>query len=142
MSTPINTRPANWKEEHLRRYLETDGRDGHIWEGVTTLLLTTTGRRSGEERTTPLIYDRDGEHYMIVASQGGAPKHPAWYLNLSAQPEVHVQVLGDRFKARARTATAAEKPRLWEKMVAVFPPYADYQAKTQRDIPVVVIERI
>lgn len=142
MTTPPHARPANWKEEHLRRYLETDGRDGHIWEGVPTLLLTTTGRKSGEQRTTPLIYGRTGEHYVIVASQGGAPKHPGWYLNLSAAPEVHVQVLADRWQARARTASAAEKPALWKQMVALFPPYAEYQTKTQREIPVVVLERI
>jgi len=106
-------RPAGWQQAHARRYLETGGQDGHIWEGVPTLLLTTTGRHSGQPRTTPLIYGRDGDRYLVVASRGGAPTHPDWYQNLLAQPEVQVQVMADRFKARARPSTAAEKPALW-----------------------------
>ena len=106
-ATPTpGARPPGWQQAHARRYIETGGKDGHIWEGVTTLLLTTTGRRSGQPRTTPLIYGKDGDRYVIVASRGGAPTHPGWYENLSAQPEVHVQVMADRFKGRARTATA------------------------------------
>jgi deazaflavin-dependent oxidoreductase (nitroreductase family) len=108
---------------------------------VTTLLLTTTGRRSGQARTTPLIYGRDGDRYVVVASRGGAPQHPAWYENLAAHPEVTVQVMADRFKARARTASAAERPALWKTMAAIWPPYDEYQAKTSRTIPVVVLER-
>lgn len=144
MSTPRpapSSRPPGWQQEHARRYLATGGQDGHIWEGVTTLLLTTTGRRSGQSRTTPLIYGRDGERYVVVASRGGAPAHPAWYDNLVAQPEVHVQVLADRFTARARTATPAERPTLWKTMAAIWPPYDEYQARTTREIPVVVLER-
>jgi deazaflavin-dependent oxidoreductase (nitroreductase family) len=125
----------------MRRYLETGGRDGHIWEGVPTLLLTTTGRRSGQARTTPLIYGRAGDDYVVVASRGGAPRHPAWYENLVARPEVQVQVMADRFPARARTATAAEKPALWKAMAAIWPPYEEYQARTEREIPVVVLRR-
>ena len=106
------------------------------------VLLTTTGRRSGQARTTPLIYGRDGERYVIVASRGGAPAHPAWYENLSARPEVHLQVMADRFKARARTAGAAERATLWKTMAAIWPPYDEYQAKTSRQIPVVVLERV
>lgn len=128
-------------QEHVDRYRATDGAEGHEWNGTRTLLLTTVGRKSGEERTTPLIYGRDGDSYVIVASKGGAPEPPAWYLNLSAEPEVEVQVLGDRFKARARTATADEKPALWEKMVAEWPSYDEYQEKTEREIPVVVLDR-
>ncbi|HWN01423.1 MAG TPA: nitroreductase family deazaflavin-dependent oxidoreductase, partial [Candidatus Dormibacteraeota bacterium] len=124
-----------------RRYVESGGKDGHIWEGVTTLLLTTTGRRSGQARTTPLIYGRDGDRCMVVASRGGAPQHPAWYENLAARPEVTVQVMADRFKARARTASAAERPALWKTMAAIWPPYDEYQAKTSRTIPVVILER-
>ena len=116
--------------------------DGHIWEGVPTLLLTTTGRRSSESRTTPLIYGRDGDRYLLVASRGGAPTHPGWYQNLVAQPEVRVQVLADRFKARARAATAAERPALWKAMTAIWPAYEEYQRRTTREIPVVIIERI
>jgi deazaflavin-dependent oxidoreductase (nitroreductase family) len=126
----------------MQRYLETGGRDGHIWEGVPTLLLTTRGRRSGEPRTTPLIYGRAGERYLVVASRGGAPTHPDWYQNLAADPEVQVQVMADRFKARARTASAAEKPALWKAMTSIWPPYAEYQARTTREIPVVILERI
>jgi deazaflavin-dependent oxidoreductase (nitroreductase family) len=143
MTTPRprpGSRPPGWQQEHMRRYIETDGRDGHIWEGVPTLLLTTTGRRSGQPRTTPLIYGRAGAGYVVVASRGGAPLHPDWYQNLVAQPEVQVQVMAERFKARARTATAAEKPALWKTMTSIFPPYDEYQTRTTREIPVVVIE--
>src|SRR5206468_2102256 len=90
-------RPPGWQQAHAKRYLETGGRDGHDWEGVTTLLLTTTGRRSGQPRTTPLIYGRAGDRFLVVASRGGAPAHPDWYQNLVAQPEVYVQVMADRF---------------------------------------------
>ena len=144
MSTPrpaSGSRPPGWQQEHARRYVESGGKDGHIWESVTTLLLTTTGRRSGQARTTPLIYGRDGDRYMVVASRGGAPQHPAWYENLAARPEVTVQVMADRFKARARTASAAERPALWKTMAAIWPPYDEYQAKTSRTIPVVILER-
>jgi deazaflavin-dependent oxidoreductase (nitroreductase family) len=128
-------------QEHVRRYLETDGAEGHDWQGTTVLILTTTGRRSGEPRSTPLIYGKHGEDHVVVASKGGAEEHPAWYLNLSEQPEVTVQVRGDRFKARARTATADEKPGLWRMMAQRWPPYDEYQHKTAREIPVVVFER-
>ena len=103
-------------QEHVKRYLETDGAEGHEWRGTTVLILTTTGRRSGEPRSTPLIYQPHGDDYVVVASKGGAPEHPAWYLNIEADPEVTVQVLGDRFKATARTATPDEKPELWRIM--------------------------
>jgi deazaflavin-dependent oxidoreductase (nitroreductase family) len=141
-TTAASTRPPGWQQEHARRYLASGGRDGHIWEGVSTLLLTTTGRRSGEPRTTPLIYGRDGERYLVVASRGGAPTHPSWYQNLVARPEVQVQVMAERFKARARTASAAEKAALWKTMTAIWPAYAEYQGRTTREIPVVIIERI
>ena len=127
-------------EEHVRRYRETDGQEGHDWQGSQVLLLTTVGRKSGEERTTPLLYGRAGDDYLIVASKGGAPEPPAWYLNLQANPEVELQVWGDRFKARARTASAEEKPELWKTMVGHWPAYDEYQEKTDRDIPVVVLE--
>jgi len=128
-------------QEHVKRYRETDGAEGHEWQGVSTLILTTTGRRSGEERSTPLIYGEHGKDYMVVASQGGAPGHPSWYLNLLEHPEVTVQVKGDRFAARARTAGSEEKPELWQRMASIWPAYNDYQGKTDRDIPVVVLER-
>jgi deazaflavin-dependent oxidoreductase (nitroreductase family) len=128
-------------EEHVKRYQETDGAEGHEWRGTTILLLTTTGRRSGEERTTPLIYQTHGDDYVVVASKGGAPQHPAWYLNLSADPNVTVQVLDERFKAKARTASGEEKPELWRIMTEAWPRYDEYQSKTDREIPVVVLER-
>jgi deazaflavin-dependent oxidoreductase (nitroreductase family) len=128
-------------QEHVERYRATDGAEGHDWEGTQTLLLTTTGRRSGESRTTPLIYAPAGDSFAIVASKGGADEPPAWYLNLSENPEVEVQVKADRFRARARTADAEEKPELWRKMVAEWPSYDEYQQKTDREIPVVVLER-
>ncbi|MEV4257472.1 nitroreductase family deazaflavin-dependent oxidoreductase [Spirillospora sp. NPDC049652] len=129
-------------KEHVKRYQETDGAEGHDWNGTVTLLLTTVGRKSGQERTTPLIYQEDGDDYVVVASKGGADEHPLWYRNLEADPEVKVQVRGDRFTARARTATPEERPRLWKKMTAVWPDYDEYTRKTDREIPVVVLERV
>ncbi|GGR72530.1 nitroreductase [Micromonospora fulviviridis] len=135
--------PEGWVAEHIRRYVETGGAEGHEWRpGVFTLLLTTRGRRSGKLRRTALIYGRDGDAYLVVASQGGAPQHPAWYLNLLADPEAQVQVGADTFAVRARTATAEEKPRMWRTMTAAWPAYDEYQTKTDREIPVVVLERV
>jgi deazaflavin-dependent oxidoreductase (nitroreductase family) len=128
-------------QDHVDRYVSSDGEEGHEWRGTTTLILTTTGRRSGEERSTPLIYQRHGDDYLVVASKGGSPQPPAWYLNLQANPEVRVQVKGDRFAARARTARPDEKPELWQTMTAAWPAYDEYQTKTDREIPVVVLER-
>jgi deazaflavin-dependent oxidoreductase (nitroreductase family) len=128
-------------EEHVKRYVESDGAEGHDWQGTTVLILTTTGRHSGAQRSTPLIYQRSGEDYLVVASKGGADEPPAWYLNLQADPKVEVQVRGDRFAAHARTAAASEKPALWRTMAAAWPPYDEYQEKTNREIPVVVLER-
>jgi proline iminopeptidase len=130
-------------KEHVRRYRETDGEVGHIWkEGSTILLLTTTGRRTGNETTTPLIYGLDGETPVIVASQGGAPDDPGWFKNLSRSPEVGVQIKGDRFRARARVAEGEERERLWELMNEIWPHYDEYATRTERVIPVVVLERI
>jgi deazaflavin-dependent oxidoreductase (nitroreductase family) len=129
-------------QEHVDRYRATDGEEGHEWLGTQTLLLTTTGRKSGEQRTTPLIYAPYGDGFTIVASKGGADAAPAWYLNLSEQPEVEVQLMGDHFKARARTATAEEKPGMWKTMVSEWSDYEGYQEKTTREIPVVVLERV
>jgi deazaflavin-dependent oxidoreductase (nitroreductase family) len=128
-------------DDHVKRYVETDGQEGHEWQGTTALILTTRGRQSGEPRSTPLIYQRHGDDYLVVASKGGADQPPAWYLNLLAAPQVEVQVLGDRFHALARTASPEEKPELWEIMLGAWPAYAGYQEKTSRDIPVVVLER-
>jgi deazaflavin-dependent oxidoreductase (nitroreductase family) len=128
-------------QEHVDRYRATDGEEGHDWQGTQTLILTTTGHRSGQQRSTPLIYGQHGDDYLVVASKGGAPEHPGWFLNLSEDPEVEVQVKGDRFKARARTATPEEKPELWKIMTEQWPAYDEYQQKTDREIPLVVLER-
>jgi deazaflavin-dependent oxidoreductase (nitroreductase family) len=129
--------------EHVRSYRETGGELGHDWkEGSTILLLTTVGRRSGERRTKPLIYARDGDHYVVVASQGGRPTHPDWYHNLVANPEVEVQVMDDVFRAHARTAEGEERERLWQKANEVWPHYDEYATRTTRRIPVVVLERL
>jgi deazaflavin-dependent oxidoreductase (nitroreductase family) len=129
-------------QEHVDRYVETGGEVGHEWQpGVFTLILTTTGRRSGEPRPTPLIYGQSGHDYVVVASKGGSRRPPAWYVNLLAHPDVHVQVLDDRFPATARTANADERARLWPMMAGIWPQYDDYQRRTEREIPVVVLER-
>jgi deazaflavin-dependent oxidoreductase (nitroreductase family) len=141
--TTLERRPGMlFGQEHVQRYVDTDGEEGHEWQGTNTLILTTTGRRSGAERRNALIYGRKGDDFLIVASKGGAEEPPAWYLNLEANPEVQVQVLGDRFTARARTATPEEKPHLWRTMTAEWPAYDQYQKKTDREIPVVILERV
>ena len=129
-------------DEHVRSYRETGGELGHDWkQGTSILLLTTKGRKSGEERTTPLIYGTSGDDYVVVASNGGSGDPPGWYANLMDDPEVEVQVLDDVFPARARTATPDEKAQLWDQMVGHWPAYDDYQSKTDREIPVVLLER-
>ncbi len=133
--------PVGWVAEHAQRYIATDGEDGHLWHGVPTLVLITMGRRSGKPRRTMLTYGRDADHYLVVASKGGAEQDPLWYLNLTEQPEVQVQVGAEHFNARARTATAEEKSRLWPIMTAIWPAYDEYQTKTSRAIPVVILER-
>jgi deazaflavin-dependent oxidoreductase (nitroreductase family) len=131
-----------WVAEHAARYLSSDGADGHLWRGVPTLLLTTRGRRSGMLRRTPLIYGRDGDAYVVVGSWGGAPRHPSWYLNLSEDPEVTIQVLSQEMPARASTAEGARRDELWSRMTEIFPDYDRYQEKTARRIPVVVLEPV
>lgn len=129
-------------DEHVRRYRETGGEVGHIWRrGSKILLLTTKGRQTGEPRTTPLIYEEDGDAYVVVASKGGAPEHPGWYRNLKRFPEVELQVMDEVFPARARTATGGERERLWKLAAKQWPAYDEYQEKTSREIPVVVLER-
>ncbi|MGP0030330.1 MAG: nitroreductase family deazaflavin-dependent oxidoreductase [Acidimicrobiales bacterium] len=126
-------------EDHVRAYRETGGDVGYLWNGVTTLLLTTTGRVSGQARTTPLIFARDGDDYLVVASMGGAPQHPQWYRNLLAHPGAEVQVKAERHPVVARTASPDEKPRLWSIVADAWPNYNVYQSRTDRDIPVVVL---
>src|SRR5271170_7226744 len=128
-----------WMLDHANRYLSSGGTEGHLYKmtqpgrpeiTVPSLLLTTTGRKSGEKFVFPLFYGEDGDSYIVVASKGGAPKHPVWYLNLVANPEVDVQVGTKTMKARARTVSGEERAGLWEKALEFWPPYADYQQKT------------
>jgi deazaflavin-dependent oxidoreductase (nitroreductase family) len=128
-------------QEHIDRYEATDGQEGHDWQGTQTLVLTTKGRKSGEPRKNALIYGEHDGDLLVVASKGGADQPPAWYLNLKADPEVTVQVRGDRFPARARDATPEEHDELWKIMTSEWPAYDEYQTKTERRIPVVVLER-
>lgn len=138
-----------WIVEHLRIYRESGGAEGHLFDStvgggvglVTSLLLTTVGRRSGEKRTSPLFYGSAGDAYVIIGSKGGADTQPNWYLNLRANPQAEVQVAREHFTVRARVATGTEREQLWEQMVQLYPPYREYQKKTKREIPVVVLEK-
>jgi deazaflavin-dependent oxidoreductase (nitroreductase family) len=141
-----------WMVDHANRYLSSGGTDGHMYKAnppgygerlVPALLLTTTGRKSGEKFIFPLYYGDTGDgSYIIVASKGGAPQHPQWYKNLVANPEVEVHVGTKKLKARARTAGGAERARLWQRALEFWPPYADYQKRTEREIPVVVLDPV
>jgi len=137
--------------EHANRYLSSGGTDGHMYRitqpgrpdmTVPSLLLTTTGRKSKEKFVFPLFYGQASGSYFVVASKGGAPQHPGWYRNILANPEVEVQVGTKKLKSRARTAAGEERARLWQQALVFWPPYADYQRKTQREIPVVVLEPV
>ena len=141
----------DWMVAHANRYLASGGAEGHMYKvtppgrselTVPALLLTTTGRKSGEKFIFPLFYGTDGNSYIVVASKGGAPQHPGWYRNILANPVVEVQVGTKKLTARARTASGAERARLWQKSLEFWPPYADYQTKTTREIPVVVLDPV
>ena len=142
-------KPPAWVAEHLRRYRDSGGAEGHLFDAtiagvpgfVPCLLLTTTGRRSGEKRTSPLFYGTAGDAYVLIGSKGGAETHPAWYLNLRANPTAEVQVGREQFTVRARVATGKEREQLWEQIVQWIPLYSDYQKKTKRELPVVVLEK-
>lgn len=148
MTTKIDFGAPGWQDAHTDLYLKTDGTEGHLVDfsvaggSVETpcLILKTTGRRSGEAKLLPLIYGRDGDRIVIVASKGGAPKHPAWFLNLEANPDVEFQVAAKKYRGVARAAQGAERERLFTLMAGVFPPYNAYKARTDREIPVVVLE--
>ena len=127
---------------HAFVYERTNGLIGHRILGVPCLMLRTTGRRSGQTRVNSLVYAKAGDRYIVVASKGGDPKHPVWYTNLVADPEVHVQVKGEKFAARARVAAGEERARLWDVMAAVWPDYNDYRTKTSREIPIVVLDPV
>ncbi len=130
--------------EHLRRYLATDGEDGYLRgdSGIPNLILTTIGRRSGKPYSTPLYFGEHEGRYLVVASYAGSDTHPKWYLNLREHPDVWVQIRGDRFAARARTATPEEKPALWAIMTNVYPRFEEFQQSTEREIPLVILERV
>jgi deazaflavin-dependent oxidoreductase (nitroreductase family) len=140
-----------WMQDHANRYLSSGGTEGHIYHiaqpgrpemNVPSLLLTTIGRKSGEKFIFPLFYGSAGDSYFVIASKGGAPEHPGWYRNILANPEVEVQVGTAKVKAKARTATGEERAGLWKKSLEFWPPYADYQLKTEREIPVVVLDPV
>lgn len=152
MSDPVvEASTSGWIAEHRTRYLDSNGADGHMWDSaplggpglLPTLLLTTTGRKTGEPRIMPLIYgETDSGGYIVIASKGGAPNHPAWYLNLLAQQEVIVQVIADRFTANYRIASGDERAALWAQQEKLYPPYTEYQQSAgAREIPVIVLER-
>jgi deazaflavin-dependent oxidoreductase (nitroreductase family) len=128
-------------QEHVRVYRETGGARGYEWRGTTILLLTTEGRRSGEQRTTPLIHRTDGDRWVVVASKGGAPANPSWFENLQANPDATIEVRDEVVPVRAMAAQGEERDRLWSLMTEVWPAYDDYQANTDREIPVVVLSR-
>jgi deazaflavin-dependent oxidoreductase (nitroreductase family) len=138
-SSPIDTSLLG--EAHVRLYRETNGEQGYIWNGAPILLLTTTGRQSGEPRTIPIIFSRYGDGYVIIASRGGSPTHPKWYLNILDNPHVQLQVKADKFAAVARTAETPEREEIWREALKTWPRYDEYQTRTSRLIPVVVIER-
>ena len=135
--------PTEWVADHIAKYVQSNGEDGHIWQGVPTLLLTTIGKVSGTNRRTALIYGRIGNDYVIVASKGGHPTHPLWYNNLVSQPTVRLQVGAEVFDATATTmAEGIDRETAWAEMVRIWPGFADYQEKTDRRIPLVQLQRI
>ena len=140
-----------WMQDHANRYLSSGGTEGHMYTVtppgysemvVPSLLLTTAGRKSGDKNVFPLFYGKSGDSYFVIASKGGAPEHPGWYRNILANPDIEVQAGTVKTRANARTATGEERARLWEKSLEFWPPYADYQRKTEREIPVVVLDPI
>ncbi len=139
---------AGWDKQHLESYLKTDGAVGHYAdfsqfggpEKTPCLILEVTGRKSGAPQRVPLIYGKDGNGFVIIASKGGAPEHPAWFLNIEAHPELKFQVADKKYRGKARLAESPERERLYDMMAKIYPPYVEYQKKTERRIPVVVLE--
>ncbi len=145
---PIPASLPSWVAQHIELYLS-DPEKAHMWDSsmaggtmiLPTLLLISTGRKSGEEKMLPLIYKKVGDDYVIIASKGGAPAHPAWYLNLVATPDCEIRVGIESYKVKARDAAGEERTRLWDELSEIYPPYRDYQASAgDREIPVVVLE--
>lgn len=142
MGKEIIDSSLNWVADHIKRYVASDGEDGHDWNGTQILLITTTGRKSGNLRRSALIYGRDGDDFVIVASRGGDPNHPLWFLNLVEDKNVTVHVKADVFPAIATTIDNEEDyARLWNVMLKHWPAYAEYQEKTSRKIPLVRLRR-
>lgn len=148
MTEAFKTTGADWQKRHLESYLETNGKIGHFADftplggppDVPCLLLETTGRKSGIQQILPLIYGMDGKNFVIIASKGGAPKHPAWFLNLESDPAVKFQVDDKKYSGKAVLAPAADRQRLYDMMAKIYPPYVEYQQKTDREIPVVLLQ--
>ncbi len=144
----VPTHFPDWIKNHVARYLESGGTDGHMWDSTVvggsgplpTLRLATTGRKTGQARTVPLIYSKTEGGFVVIASRGGTPQHPDWYLNLVADPNVSIRVATDVYDATARTASPGERAALWQQMAEIYPPYNDYQARTKREIPVVILK--
>ena len=132
--------PSDWVADHVERYERTDGKDGGEFNGVACVILTTTGRKTGKTRKTPLVRVPHGDGYLVIASMGGQPKHPVWYLNVLAHPQVALQDGPDRRDYAARVAEGDERAELWDAAVAAYADYADYQERCDREIPVVVLE--
>ncbi|MET9689947.1 nitroreductase family deazaflavin-dependent oxidoreductase [Streptomyces sp. NPDC006514] len=137
---PTDPREGSWQRDHVKLYVGSGGSEGQYWNGTQTLLLTTLGRVSGKPVRTPLIYGEAEGAYLVVASKGGDPAHPLWYRNLSEHPAVRIQVGQKTMQGTARTATPEERAAYWPVMVGHWPAYDEYQAKTDREIPIVVIE--
>jgi deazaflavin-dependent oxidoreductase (nitroreductase family) len=148
MTSTVQVGAPGWIEQHLQGYLQTDGADGHLLDftragggaETPTLILKTIGRRTGEPHLTPLIYGRHGREIVVIGSKGGAPTHPAWYLNLTARPDVEFQVADRKYRGGWRVAEGAERAAVWDEMIALYPPYEDYQARAGREIPVVLLD--
>ena len=148
MTSSVQVGGPSWIERHLKNYLATDGADGHLLDfrpgggraETPTLILKTIGRRTGEPHLTPLIYGRHGREIVVIGSKGGAPTHPAWYLNLTSRPEVAFQIADKKYRGGWRVAEAAERTQVWSEMVELYPPYQDYQARAGREIPVVLLD--
>lgn len=141
----------DWVAEHVTQYLATNGENGHFIDmsavggkegGTPALLLRTLGRKSGNTSIVPLIYGKFGDEYAIIASKGGAPAHPAWFLNMEAGGPVAIQVAGDKWEAGWRVAEGEERQKVWDGMVDIYPPYTDYAAATDRHIPVVLLKPV
>jgi deazaflavin-dependent oxidoreductase (nitroreductase family) len=144
MAEEVHDNPTDWVAKQIRAIVESGGEKGNRFYGHDVLLLTTRGRRSGKLRRTALWFFEDRDRYLLVGSNGGSKRHPAWYLNLVEHPEVDVQVRDERFAARARPAEADERPQLWKRLAAEVPQYASYQKKlgSRRELPVVIVERV